>query len=377
MIAITSAFDGGNIQVVGIDKAAATLRIRKDSAADFLQWFYFRVTGAKGRALTLSFENAGESSFPGGFDGYAACASYDRIHWFRVPTRFDGTVMTIEHMPTADAVYYAYFAPYSMERHADLVARALASPLVTLDVPGQTLDGQDIDILHVGRPGGGEDKPSIWIIARQHPGETMAEWWVEGFLDRLLDPADAVSRALLDKAVLHVVPNMNPDGSRRGNLRTNAAGANLNREWKDPSLERSPEVYHVRQRMIDSGIRLCLDVHGDEALPYNFIAGFEGVPSVTEPMLALLAEFKERYAAINPDFQIANGYPVAAKGKGNLTTSTGYLAEFHGVIAMTLEQPFKDTADTPRPDEGWSPERAKRLGASALDVLLAMAGKLR
>ena len=35
---------------------------------------------------------------------------------------------------------------------------------------------------------------------------------------------------------------MNPDGSYRGHLRTNASGANLNREWKKPTLEHSPEV---------------------------------------------------------------------------------------------------------------------------------------
>ena len=44
-----------------------------------------------------------------------------------------------------------------------------------------------------------------------------------------------------------VVPNMSPDGSVRGQLRTNACGANLNREWAStgayeaPTLERSPE----------------------------------------------------------------------------------------------------------------------------------------
>ncbi|EKE78122.1 MULTISPECIES: M14-type cytosolic carboxypeptidase [Oceanibaculum] len=374
MIAISSAFDGGNIEVVSIADATARLRIRKDNAADFSQWFYFRVTGTRGRALTLVVENAGQTSYPGGFENYQAVASYDRQDWFRVPTRFDGKIMTIEHVPTSDAVYYAYFAPYSMERHADLVADALTSPLVTLEVPGRTLDGQDIDILEIGEPADG--KPALWVIARQHPGETMAEWWVEGFLDRLLDPADAASRALLERAVLYVVPNMNPDGSRRGNLRTNAAGANLNREWKEPSLEKSPEVFHVRQRMIETGIKLCLDVHGDEVLPYNFIAGFEGVPSVMPERLELLEEFKDRYAAINPDFQTVHGYPASAPGKGNLTTSTGYLAEFQGVLAMTLEQPFKDTADTPRPEEGWSPERAMRLGASVIDVLLPMAGKL-
>ncbi len=42
---------------------------------------------------------------------------------------------------------------------------------------------------------------------------------------------------------------MNPDGTWRGHLRTNAAGANLNREWDNPTLERSPEVYYVRNHM--------------------------------------------------------------------------------------------------------------------------------
>ncbi len=35
---------------------------------------------------------------------------------------------------------------------------------------------------------------------------------------------------------------MNPDGTWRGHLRTNAVGSNLNREWAEPTLERSPEV---------------------------------------------------------------------------------------------------------------------------------------
>lgn len=63
-----------------------------------------------------------------------------------------------------------------------------------------------------------------------------------GFLDRLLDSHSALARHALQKAVFYVVPNMNPDGSWRGHLRTNAAGANLNREWAKPSLETSPEV---------------------------------------------------------------------------------------------------------------------------------------
>ena len=82
----------------------------------------------------------------------------------------------------------------------------------------------------------------------------MAEWWMEGFLTRLLDPEDPVAREVLARADFHVVPNMNPDGSRRGHLRTNASGANLNREWQDTTMERSPEVFLVRERMASTGV---------------------------------------------------------------------------------------------------------------------------
>ena len=73
---------------------------------------------------------------------------------------------------------------------------------------------------------------------------------------RLLDADDPVARVLLAQCIFHVVPNMNPDGAVRGNLRTNGAGANLNREWQSPSMEKSPEVFLVRQAMPQTGVDL-------------------------------------------------------------------------------------------------------------------------
>jgi murein tripeptide amidase MpaA len=92
----------------------------------------------------------------------------------------------------------------------------------------------------------------------------MAEWWVEGFLARLLDPEDAVARELLEQAVVYLVPNMCIDGGVRGHLRTNAHGRNLNREWAEPCPEKSPEVYYTRQKMHETGVDFAFDVHGDE-----------------------------------------------------------------------------------------------------------------
>lgn len=374
-ITISSHFDGGNIEVLGAEGAAIRLAIRGDVGGEHYQWFYFRLSGGRGVASELHLSNAGGASFTDGWVGYQAVASYDRRRWFRVPTRYADGCLTISHTPTADSIYYAYFAPYSLERHADLVAGSLVSPLVRHELLGSSVDGRDLDLLIVGEPAA--SKQVAWIIGRQHPGETMAEWLIEGLLERLLDPEDPVSRALLSRLVFYVVPNMNPDGSVRGHLRCNAVGANLNREWLAPTRERSPEVLWTRARMAATGVDFFLDVHGDEGLPYNFIAGADGVPSLTPRVVALQADYEAALRAASPDFQSAHGYEAAPPGQANMTMATNYVAEAHGCLSMTLEQPFKDNADAPLPEVGWSPERARKLGRANLDALLAVAGRLR
>ena len=376
MIAVSSAFDGGNIECdKSDDPSDIQLRIRQDTNAEFFQWFHFRLSGAKGSDCVMRLKNAKDASYVHGWENYRAVASYDRETWFRVETTYQDGELIISHKPDFNSVYYAYFAPYSMERHADLIARLALSPRVSPSVLGKTADGQDMDLLTIGETGG--DKKNFWLIARQHPGETMAEWWIEGFLDRLLDQHDAVSKALLKAACFHVVPNMNPDGSRRGHLRTNATGANLNREWQEPDMERSPEVYLVREKMRETGIDFCLDVHGDEGLPHNFIAGAQGIPSWNAEKDRLLTDFKRGWQKINPDFQTQHGYPIPKKGAGNMTLCVNHVSEYFGCLAMTLEMPFKDTADRSDATYGWSPERARKLGASVLDVIFLLLDRLQ
>lgn len=366
---ISTPHDSGNIRVLAADDPNdIQLEIVRDGEADHRQWFHFRVTGAKGVPLTLRLVNAHACSYPKAWDGYRAVYSSDRETWLREPaTSFEDGALVIQHTPSADVVWFAYFAPYSLDRHDQLLATCQQSDRVQLERLGATVDGLDLDMLRVGEPG--EGKRVYWVIARQHPGESMAEWWMEGFLARLLDPADGQARRLLEGAVLYVVPNMNPDGSRRGHLRTNAAGANLNREWHGPTRERSPEVFHVLHRMSETGVDLCLDVHGDEELPYNFVSGAEGIPGWSDRLAELQRSFLQAYMDATPDFQVEHGYGVDAPGEANLTMCTNQIAERFDCLAMTLEMPFKDSAITPDEEQGWSPDRAMRLGE---DVLLPM-----
>ena len=49
----SSDFDGGNIKAVAVDGDRVDLGIVPDHMSDFYQWFYFRVSGAAERDLTL------------------------------------------------------------------------------------------------------------------------------------------------------------------------------------------------------------------------------------------------------------------------------------------------------------------------------------
>lgn len=366
---VSSAFDGGAIEVVRCKAPdAIELAIRRDlradaTASEFLQWFYFRVGGAAGRPLALRIVNAAATTYPKGWEGYAALASCDRKHWQRVSTQFDGQVMTILPGVAADLLYIAYFEPYSWERHLDLLARSVARGAVLRRL-GASVQGRDVDALLVG-----EGARIVWIIARQHPGETMAEWFVEGLLERLLDAADPLARELRRRATFHVVPNMNPDGSVLGNLRSNAAGANLNREWLAPSLSRSPEVACVRDALHATAVDAFFDIHGDENLPYVFAAGCEMLPEFGARQRAEQDAFFEDFRRASPDFQTRHGYAADKYRDELLKLASKYVGHTFGCLSLTLEMPFKDNADAPDPRTGWSAARSRRLGRALLDPL--------
>lgn len=368
---INSHFDGGRIEIVKIDAYDdIQVKIKKDSHSDFLQWFCFRLHGIKDQKCTLKIINAGETSYTDGWQDYDICASTDREEWFRLPTHYDGKQLTAEFSTDTDDIYFAYFAPYSFERHLNLLAFAQQSELTSLVNLGETVEGRDFDMLIIEDPEVDlVEKKNLWIIARQHPGETMAEWFIEGFLETLLDSDNPTARNLLQKCRFHVVPNMNPDGAYLGNLRTNATGANLNREWLEPSMQDSPEVFLVREQMHKRGLDMFLDVHGDEAIPYNFVAGCEGNPNYDARLKDLEETFKQAYAAASPDFQDVHKYDDDEPGKGDLRIATNYVGQTFNTLAFTIEMPFKDNHDLPDEYYGWSLDRCKKFGE---DVLIAI-----
>lgn len=367
-IKISHQFDSGAIDVLRADEPEnIELLIRRDRKADFLQWFHFRLQGARHMPCQIRFLNASQTSYPDGWVDYQAVASYDREQWFRVPTTYDGRSLRITYTPERDSIFFAYFEPYSYERHLCLLGRTSAAASMRIKDLGSSIEGRDISMIEAGDPAATR---KVWIIARQHPGEAMASWFIEGMVDALLDRANPVARSLLASAKLYIVPMVNPDGAVAGNLRTNAAGVDLNRAWMAPSMATSPEVFLIRERMHQTGCDLFIDVHGDEGLPYVFVAGNEMLANFNSETAARQDRFSSAFRYASPDFQTQYGYDAGKYNDEILRLASKYVGHTFGCLSLTLEMPFKDNAALPDPKVGWNGARSAKLGAAILQPLL-------
>ncbi|MFI8373740.1 M14-type cytosolic carboxypeptidase [Pseudomonas helleri] len=377
-VQISSDFDSGNIQVLDAsDPLHIKLAIRPDTRSPHFQWFHFKVDGlAPGQTHHFQLSNASQSSYNKAWDGYQAVASYDHEHWFRVPTAFDGTSLNFHIETERPQVWFAYFEPYSRERHEQLIVRAI-QPLAGCNVlsTGKSVEGRAIQLLRKGT--GASHKRKIWIIAQQHPGEHMAEWFMEGIIDRLEQGSDPQLRKLLDFADLYLIPNMNPDGAFHGHLRTNANGQDLNRAWQNTDPDVSPEVFFALEQMNKYGVDLFLDIHGDEEIPYVFTAGCEGNPGYTERLANLEERFRTHLSQLTRDFQTLHGYTRDEPGQANMTLACNSVGQRFDCLSLTLEMPFKDNNDAPDPHAGWSGKRSSQLGKDVLSTLSSMVRELR
>lgn len=337
----------GDIVVHSVDADEIVVSIESDTNADYRQWFHFRVDDP--RPCLVRLVGLDETTYPDAWDGYDVCASYDGDEWFRVPSVFEDGALCFEIERATNAIEFAYFVPYPLERHAALVART------PHEVIGHSVEGRPIELVTIG-----DGEAAVWIIARQHPGETAAEWCAEGLIGKLFyDPPEG--------ATFYIVPNMNPDGSAHGNLRANAAGVNLNRMWLEPSDD-APEVTAVRARMEETGVDLFLDVHADERNPFCFLAGCEGNPGYKERIRGLENHFEQALLELNDDFQDEYGYERDEPGGGDLRTAANWVGERFDCVSFTVEMPFKAP---------WDVDRARRLGASLVEAIAVTLPELR
>ncbi len=380
---IHTELEAGRVEVIkGFEgDAPARLNILPDPGdVRFRQWFCFAVepeaddvarTATTPRQVIL--ENASMCTWARGLKDYRVVVSTDDgATWRRIATTYDGKALTIDLPESVETsrLFVAYYPPYPAARLAALLARVDAASgkrreLVRTDsgLPVHCIT-LGVDDTHV---------PQLWVVAQQHPGEHMAGWFAEGFVDRLLSAAGA---PLLAKARIHVVPQMNPDGVARAQHRTNGAGLDQNRQWAAPA-EKCPEVASVRAAMLETGVDFFLDVHGDETIPYVFMQGTSAIPRRTTRIGRLESQFGKAMLEASTDFQTEHAYPREKGRRANLSLAANWVANTFRAMAFTLEMPFSDNNNAPDLDQGWSPARTIRFAEATVQSLGVVVDQLR
>lgn len=74
----------------------------------------------------------------------------------------------------------------------------------------------------------------------------MVSYLIEYIIDFLLSN-HPVARQLRDNFIFKIIPMLNIDGVIVGNYRCNLFGADLNRQWIDPSRKAHPSIYYAKQ----------------------------------------------------------------------------------------------------------------------------------
>ncbi len=116
--------------------------------------------------------------------------SNDGKTWRHIPVEnLDGNRMKINvHMDT-DSLYIASVEPYRVSNLNNMLAKLEKKNLVNIEVIGQSVEGRDLHIIHIGD----KNVPhSVFIRARAHPWEAGGNWVVEGLINKLLQDTKEV-----------------------------------------------------------------------------------------------------------------------------------------------------------------------------------------
>ncbi|MCC6547446.1 succinylglutamate desuccinylase/aspartoacylase family protein [Candidatus Sumerlaeota bacterium] len=317
------AGNGESFQQIGPD--AYSFAIRPDTKSEDRQWFYFRVRGAAGRTVRFQLNGISATNVPEHWELSRPVASRDggrTWRWTSGGTAVDpaSDSFSFTHHIQSDAELIAYHFPYGFEKFEGEMRRWASHEDALHSIIGKSVQGRPIHYLRV-ETGTAPKEIGVWVCARVHSAETTASFTMEGFLDFLLSD-DPRALELRERAVIHVVPLVNPDGVVAGNYRDNIEGINLNRVWDAPTQETSPEILAVR-RVLDewadarNPYQLFIDFHSDSSAKSHYAFYPDG--SAPTPLYhtpgdyhAHILKFLRFVAEEAPDFCLDEGASTAS-----------------------------------------------------------------
>jgi murein tripeptide amidase MpaA len=215
-----------------------------------------------------------------------------------------------------------------------------------------------------GEPGG--SRPGLFLVARQHSGETPGSWVLDGLLRRLArDRSDALVWA---------VPLANADGVAQGDYGKDNFPYDLNRAWRPPPMRHETVVYERDIRRWSERCRPCLalDFHAPGACETEGVYAYLPKPEVFLRLHDESARWADALAeALAPRYAASPFRRVARYASRWETPSLcEFVAKVYRIPALALETPYSRCGATVLTREGY-----REVGASIADAVLRRLGE--
>jgi hypothetical protein len=225
-----------------------------------------------------------------------------------------------------------------------------ARPLLRLSNDYGQIDGQ---------------RPGLYLIARQHSGETPGSWVLDGFLRH-------IARLDGEAPLVWAVPLAHIDGVEDGDYGKDGFPYDLNRAWGRPPMRHEVLVY---QRDIGRWVARCrpalaIDWHAPGACETSGIYCYLANPAEHARFhqealtwtTAIVRSLTRTYAA--ETFERVADYP----SRWETPRSTGYCWSQHGVCGLGIETPYALVGDLVLTRERYQ-EAGARIAAGVISRL--------
>ena len=304
-----SHFECGNLQLVYLTEYIPEKNIQNyklflhndTNTTGYTQWFFFRISnGRKGKKINLNIMNLyrKKSFYSNGIKVlYYSKKKFEneKIGWHHTNEKveyyknflyrvikcnrknfyslsFDYTFeYDNDEIYFANSIPYTYsnlnkdlneYTKYEYEKYYYFQRKKLCSTILHNDID-YIIINNNTNIINYEE--NNAKKKGIVLFARQHPGETVSSWVIKGAIDFLMGNSDE-AKYLRDNFIIKIIPMINVDGVICGNSRTSLAGCDLNRRWKNPTIILHPEIYSLKNFIMDfcekTKVQYIIDFHG-------------------------------------------------------------------------------------------------------------------
>lgn len=360
-ISVHSDFEGGNVEVVRIDPASQTLRIKPAliEGRGWPCWWSMRIDGLKPgtelvlevQAQTRPFREKTVLANSWCQPTHAWFSEDGGMNWSATPAgTLDSEKVMIYQVPVTRPVLNIAWGPPFVASDAERLLRSIAERLPESKrfELSRSRGGRSVNGIRIGAENA---RRQVWVNARHHAWESGGSQVGRGFIEWIASDNPAAV-GLRKETCIHFIPIIDVDNVALGAGGKDAQPRDHNRDWADNPIY--PEIA-AAQKMIRSihdthGLDVYIDLHNPGASDPVFFYG----PFGYDQLQGILRKNYQRWielAAVNirepvpvrPEYRLAS-YVATEEERGRMSSGWVRNCIGDGGISLTLETGWNNKA---------------------------------